>query len=453
MVKISLVFPRTKYVTGDPPLGLAYIAAWILKEFPHADVHIHDATFHGSLARIEKELAKLNPSLVGIFSDTLMFSNAVRIAQFARGLGATVVVGGPHATVSAQSFRGTADYVVRGEGEQAFAAIIRQRMAGQRDEDTADTQIVEQPDERSLSLDAIPFPALELLDMDRYVSAWSYLDSVDTELRGTTMITSRGCPFRCAYCQPTLNMLFGSALRRRSPENVIAEIVLLRERFGVGGIFFHDDTFTLDKAWVLKFCGLLKKDNNGLKWGCNSRIDTVDGPLLEEMHAAGLRNIHFGIEAASQRVLDEVYHKGTRVCGTKNILAAAKKIGISTLGFFMLGAPTETLDEIQSTVDLACRLPLDEASFSIVTPLPGTFLREKVNALPGYGLSSDFKDYDVYRTSPVIKGGVSRRRLKFIQKKSLFFFYGSPKRIAYLLRHLLSLNGMRKLLYKLRRYV
>ncbi len=454
-MRVSLVFPRTQYVSGDPPLGLAYVAAYARQHVPGLEINILDSTFDKGLGLVLEQLRAFQPDIVGIFVDTLMYKNAVEVAAVARGVGAYVIAGGPHATVLPQSLKSACDAVIQGEGEQAFVEVIenfQRKDKGAAVKSGQEIRAVE-CSQRIADLDAIPFPAYDLLDMEKYLSVWGYLDSVKVGLKGTTMITSRGCPYQCSYCQPTLDALFGPRLRRRSPLNVIEEIQHLQKAFAIDGVFFHDDTFTINKKWVLEFCQLMKDKGVNILWGCNSRINTVDEEILEAMHAAGLRNIHFGIESGSQRVIDEIYQKKIDLADVERVLALTKAKGIHTFGFFMLGAPQETEEEIHATIRFARRLPLDEASFSIVTPLLGTFLFDQVKKLPDYEVSENFEDFDYYRHSSIKRGGLSLSRLRYLQMKALVLFYGSPRRIGYIFRHFLTIKGWKQLLAKVRRFI
>jgi len=454
-MRVSLVFPRTHYVSGDPPLGLAYVAAYARQHVPGLEITILDSTFDKGLGPITERLRAFKPDLVGIFVDTLMYKNARELAAVAREAGAYVIAGGPHATVLPESLKGFCDAVIQGEGEQAFVEIIQKVHPRERGAEASSGQDVRAVEcsQRIADLDEIPFPAYDLLDMEKYLSSWGYLDSVRVGLKGTTMITSRGCPYQCSYCQPTLDAIFGPRLRRRSPLNVVEEIRHLQKAFAIEGVFFHDDTFTINKTWVLEFCGLMKDKGVNILWGCNSRINTVDEEILEAMHAAGLRNIHFGIESGSQRVIDEIYQKKIDLTDVERVLTLTKAKGIHTFGFFMLGAPQETEGEIRATIRFARRLPLDEASFSIVTPLLGTFLFDQVKKLPEYEVSDDFEDFDYYRHSSIKKGGLSLPRLRYLQMKALILFYVSPRRIGYILRHFLTIKGWKQLLTKVRRFI
>ncbi|MBI5144896.1 MAG: radical SAM protein [Candidatus Omnitrophica bacterium] len=347
--------------------------------------------------------------------------------------------------------------MIRGEGEDAFCQLVNN--FSNKDFSgidglcwKKDNEIIRNNQRKNyLALDQIPFPAWDLLPMDKYIYHWYYLDSVDTGCRGTTMIASRGCPFSCSYCQPTLREIFGKEVRLRSPVNVVEEIKELKSRYGINGVFFHDDTMTMNHKWLGDFCRLMSSHKGGVLWSCNSRVDTVNEDILKMMYDAGLRNIHFGIEAGSQRILNQVYNKKIRLDQAKDIIDIADRIGISTMGFFMLGAPSETEEEIRSTMRLARNLRLDEASFSLVTPLAGTDLFNSVIKDARYTIKNDSSALNYY-SHYAIEGGIEESRIKFLQLKALILFYTHPRRLGYILRHALSIKGMSKLLNKIRRF-
>jgi len=457
--KVSLVFPRFEYKSGDPPLGITYIASY-LRANTEVEVNILDATFHQSHEQIRSSIEQGKPDIVGVFTDTIMLSDALKVAEYARGNDAYVVMGGPHATVLPETVIDHVDAVVIGEGEYTFAEIVK-RFGSDSLESIEGAWFKRNGNIRrntgrrgtNGTLDAYPFPAFDLLDMDKYTEFWSYLDSVDTGLKGTTMITSRGCPFKCTYCQPTLDNVFGKKLLHRSPGNVVDEMRALKETYNIDGIFFHDDTLTVDKKWLAEFCHTLENEKLDLLWGCNSRINTVNGETMKMMHRAGLRNIHFGIESGSQRVLDDVYKKAIRLEDIRGVIHEARKAGVHTLGFFMLGAPSETIEEIESTIRLSRSLALDEATFSITTPLIGTYLYEMVKGDNKYTLSEDYADFNYYRKRAFEGDGPSHRKLRYYQKKALFLFYIDPKRWRYVIIHLISMKGLIKLFNKLRRFI
>lgn len=460
-MKVSLVFPRFEYKSGDPPLGLAYIASY-LRANSGAEVNILDATFHQSHECIRSSIECERPDIIGIFTDTVMFKDAMRIAEYAKDCGTFVVMGGPHVTVLPETVADRVDVAVIGEGECTFAEIVKR--FGLDDIESIEGVWLNKngkvfknprrnpPQADNGHLDAFPFPALDLLEMDKYAESWNYLDCVDMGIRGTTMITSRGCPYRCTYCQPTLENIFGKKLRHRSPRNVVDEMKYLKRNYNIDGIFFHDDTLTANKKWLTEFCNLLEKENPDLLWGCNSRINTINEELMSMMYRVGLRNIHLGIESGSQRILDSIYQKAIKLDDVKRVIRAAKKIGIHTLGFFMLGAPTETPEEIESTINLSLSLDLDEATFSITTPLIGTYLYDMIKSDSRYTLSNDFSDFNYYKKRAFFGDDLTYNKLKYFQKRALFSFYTHPKRWRYVLTHLLSIKGLIKLFNKLKRF-
>jgi radical SAM superfamily enzyme YgiQ (UPF0313 family) len=235
-------------------------------------------------------------------------------------------------------------------------------------------------------------------------------------------------------CQPTLRNLFGAKVRYHSPEWVHDEMVRAKVLYKVDGVFFHDDTFTANKEWCYEVCKAIQPLE--MLWGCNIRADTVTPSLLQKMYIAGCRNVHIGIEAASDRIRNGCYRKRLGLQTIIQACEAIHKIGISAMGFFMLGAPGETDEEIEDTIRLACRLPLEEATFSICSALPGTHLfNEHYTAgnLDYYGSDAPWK-------------------LRRKQYEALLRFYlGHHK--GYLLKHLASRQGIERLLGKCGRFL
>ena len=301
------------------------------------------------------------------------------------------------------------------------------------------------------NLDVLPHPARDLLDMERYIDNCQYFDCLDLKTRATTMIASRGCLFKCSYCQPTLDTMFGSKIRLRSPEDIIAEIKEIKIRYAIDAIFLHDDTFAFDKRWLVDFCRKLILEVPGFTWGCNSRADLLDEGSLEIMRESGLRCLHIGAESANQRIIDAIYDKGITLLDVRRSVEMAKKRDIRAMCFFMLGAPTETAQEIERTIRLARELPLDEAVFNIVAPMPGTRLYNLAKEL-GLRISSRWEDFNYYSQRAYNNFGLGARRVKYLQLKALFVFYLSRYRLKYVLRHFCSLKGLRKLSRKISRF-
>jgi anaerobic magnesium-protoporphyrin IX monomethyl ester cyclase len=455
-LRALLVFPRFKYPSGDPPLGVAYLAA-VLRDRGH-EVEIFDATFARQPMRALREmLGRKRYDLVGVSVLTSMIGDAVAIGELVREVSpdAMVLAGGPHATVAPEHTlqTGSFDAVMIGEGEETLPRLVESEL---RLEDQPGLwylrgrEIVrnEQADVVA-DLDALPFPAWEQLDMEGYLSLWYQLDAVRYGVRGTSIMASRGCPYHCSYCQPTLGTIFGRRVRRRSPESLVTEASELKGRFGIEGLMWLDDTFLLDRGWMRRLCEQFIEADLGLIWGCNIRADVCDRESLEVMQQAGLRMVHVGIESASQRVLDEVYNKGITIEQVRETTRMASDLGLKVRGYFMLGAPTETEEEARASIKLANELPLDDVTFSITTPLPHTHLYDMTRDL----IAADFSDFDYYK-SPVYDSEqvLPAKTLNRLRRLGYVRFYLGPKRLWRTIQSVLGVSGLRKALLKIQRF-
>ncbi|MBU0472490.1 MAG: B12-binding domain-containing radical SAM protein [Nanoarchaeota archaeon] len=436
-MRLALIFPRMKYKTGDPPTGLALIAA-IIRRAGH-DVEVVDSTFHPIMQYVNNRLESFNPDFVCVYVDSLSFNLAINICDDAKRKKKTVIIGGPHATLKPESLKKHADYIVVGEADEVILEIIEGKHK----------KGVIKPKKPDLS--KLPIPAYDLLEMDKYMRLWHPLDSVNPNLRGTSIISSRGCPFQCSFCQPVLEKMFGKGVRTRTVNSIIEEIKYLKKEYDIDGVFFHDDTFTVRKKWVDNFCNKLLKEKIKILWGMNTRIDQLDEKLMKLMYKAGLRVMHIGIESGSQRMLDEIYNKGIDLSKVPQTITKAKKIGIQCLCFFMMGAPGETREEIEQTIKFAASLDATEATATIATPLPGTYLYEKTKKK--YKVTKDFSNFDYYKNRAFEDPTLSLKKLKWLQKKLLIKFYTRPKRWGYIARHLFSLKGWRTMYLKIMRFM
>jgi radical SAM superfamily enzyme YgiQ (UPF0313 family) len=451
---ISIVFPRMKYTSGDPPLGVMYIATYLTKHL-NAEVQIIDTTFHKSYDYVFQRIVNFPTDIVGIFIDTIMYNDAIKIAKMAKSLGKYVIAGGPHTTIMPETVISYVDALVIGEGELASLEILKnlpdlKPVKGAWVKNGATTY---KSNELSLSqnLDSIPFPDRSLIENERYMQYWHFMDVIDGYKRGTNIIASRGCPYHCTYCQPTLRKLFGTRLRYRSPQNVMDEVLSLKETLGIQAFIFQDDTLTIDKKWVAEFADLLIKADTGLIWGCNTRADTIDRELLLHMHEAGLRKIQIGGESGTVRILRDVYKKGIIPEQVKQVVSIAHSVGVKTLVFFMLGAPGETRQEVISTIKFAKEIKSDEVTFNLTQPLPGTDLYESMLHKQEYNLEKDFTKFDYYNRRAFNDVTLSNRQLRLIRILGFFYVYVRLSSFVYIIRHFGSVSGMKKLFAKLRR--
>ncbi|MDP8217060.1 MAG: radical SAM protein [Candidatus Kaelpia imicola] len=455
---LTFIFPRLKYRSGDPPLGICSIASYLKRQHPELKINILDSTFHNSFKKIKNEISRIRPQAIGIYIDSVMYK-AVR--ELIRELPKTTILiaGGPQVTVAPESIIDIVDIAVIGEAEDTMNRLIER--LPQRDLDSVpsiyfkrDRTIFKSREERKqIELDSLEIPALDLLEnLDQYFDLWHYLDPLDPAKRGLNVIASRGCLFNCSYCQPTLRLIFGDGIRYKSPQYLIKELNYYRESFRIENFFFHDDTLPVNRDWINRFCDIIQNNKMNILWGCNSRIDTVDEELLNKMYQSGLRVIHYGIESGSQRILDQVYNKGIELKRVGKTIESTRKSRIYPSGFFMIGAPDESKKEILKTINLSLKLNLAEASFSITTPFIGTLLYQKMKKLSIFKILGSSSNFDYYSKVSFQNGNNNALVVSLLQKTGVTLFYLHPRHWAYLMRHFRSLRGIKKLLNKIARF-
>ncbi|MBN1645146.1 B12-binding domain-containing radical SAM protein [Candidatus Woesearchaeota archaeon] len=454
-MNIALIFPRYKYVSGDVPLGVCYLAAY-LRKYANLEIDVIDTTFHSDKDEINKVLNK-KYDLVGISAMSSMIDDAFWIAKITKEKNPKtfVIIGGPHATVLPEETlkNPCIDAVCIGEGELTFAELVKNK--GNPKGITgiwykSGEGVIKNNFRKPIAdLDDVPRPALDLVSMDKYIKCWFQMDSVKKKLKGVNIIASRGCPYNCSYCQPTLRRIFGQVVRKRSAKNIIEELKLLKEEYGIKAFSLVDDTFVFDRDWVMEFCDLLIKENLDLMWACNSRANLVNEQMFAKMKQAGLKKIYMGIESGTQRILDDIYHKGITLKQINDAVKILKKLKLRVQGYFMIGAPTETRKEVWNTIKLAISLPIDEATFSVTTPLPGTRLWDETKEK----VSRRVEDFDYYKAS-VYKKGVTlpEKKINRLRRFALLSFYLSPKRLPNTIKGFLSVTEFRKSLMKLKRF-
>jgi anaerobic magnesium-protoporphyrin IX monomethyl ester cyclase len=462
MSEVTFIFPRLKYTAGDFSLGLAYLAAYVRRELDGIELAMIDTTYNADFEYVARQLDLQKPKLVGIYADTLMFDDAMKVAEIAKEKGAFVVVGGPHPTVlpAATMANSSVDAVCVGEGEQTLTELISVLRSDGHLESVAglwwkrDGQIIENPARSPINdIDSLPTAEMELFDVERYIGSFIQLDSYGQGLRGLSVIVSRGCPFDCAYCQPTLVSVFGKKFRIRSPRSVVDELIMLKRRYRLDAVYFQDDTLTVSRKWIMEFCQLMVDEKVGLVWACNTRADIIDREMLCAMKGAGLVKVKVGIESICDRVRNGVYRKAVKNEQIEQLIDTADQLGIQTTGFFMLGAPTETAKEIWETIKFAARSGLSEANFSVTVPLPKTHLYE--HAIDnGWKVPGTCDDYDYYHASrdAMADGDVPAATLERYKKLAYLYFYLHPKRLWNTLKTIFGRRGFRKTIQKLKRF-
>lgn len=393
-MRIALISPKWNKKANDyPPLGLAYLAA-VLEADGH-ELRIFDLGLepNGSLADDVQRISAFDPQVIGITSMTNLYHSALETATLLKAqLGRPIIIGGPHATVYPERILRESpviDFVVRGEGEETIRELVVALDGNSRDLAKINGisyrlrgEVVSTPDRPLIAdLDALPFPARHLFDVRRYGL------STPSGRPMVTILSSRGCPYHCAYC---FKGIMGRTYRQRSPGNIIAELRQVMDRYGVRDFYFVDDLFTIDARRLQAITDQLITEKLDIRWQCLARVDRVTAEMLQKMYAAGCRRIHFGIESGNQDILNRI-GKGIKLEQVRQAVRWAQDAGIGVKGYFMLGLPGDTEETMQQTIDLAVELNMEQAMFSLTTPFPGTRLwDELVEKRPETEYNQDF---------------------------------------------------------------
>lgn len=363
-MKVALVNPgKGRRWSVSEPLNLGYIAGYL--ERNEIEVKIIDQIAGQD---VRKEIKNYNPDIVGITATTPLAPYAYKIADECKERGILTVIGGVHATAVPEDASSHADIVVMGEGEIAMLDIIKEGIK---------SGIISRPYVKNL--DEIPPPARHLMKQDFYLrtkdrlgDVVSHLHFVPFHAKVASIISSRGCPYACVFCH---NSLRKSPLRFHSAERTVFEIKHLIEMYGVDAIFFMDDNLLANKPRLKKICNLMKESKIDIIWGCNATSNHVDLDTLQMIKEVGCKQLVFGFESGSQRVLDYL-GKHTTVEGNKKAARLCKEVGISVTVTFMVGNPTETIDDVRATQRFIeeNKNYIDMYGVSITTPYPGTAL-------------------------------------------------------------------------------
>lgn len=386
-------------VMGFPPIGIMSLSA-VLKRAGHECVMFDQANPETPTDVIIEEINRRQPALVGLsFLSTTSYPYAKILARRIRATNPRVKLafGGVFATLNASLVKlqcPEVDFVCRGDGEQLILDLIErwgdpQEVAGLTW--ARDGRVVSNPN-RTMErhLDQWPFPDRESLPLDFVESMPLDVPAVLSMERFTTMQTSRGCPWPCVFCDiPIFNE---GKWRSRSPQHVVDEFKYLQE-LGYGSVYFVDDHFLLQPKRIQAICQGLTDNGVTIQWGCEGRVDSVAQHLFPAMAKAHCRTIMFGVESGSQKVLDRLKKEQT-LAEVETAVTNAKQGGIEIVhGFFVVGNPEETVEDMKATFDFASKLPLDTFGFNRLCVYRGTPLwQEYVKR----GLVSELNDWYKY---------------------------------------------------------
>lgn len=453
MKNIVLVYPPLKkgevygpYEKAEnvlPPLGLASLAA-VVREAGR-DVAIVDAVAEAlSIDEAARRVRDMSPRFVGITAATVAIENAALLASRIKETQpeTTILIGGPHVTAVPEKTLGlfeSLDAAVIGEGERTLPALL-EAIEGGADLGAVEGIAFRRDGSVTLTsrrpfiddLDTLPMPAYDLLpDLSRFYRPAAHNFK---RLPSSSMITSRGCPGRCVFCDLKV---FGHRCRRHSIAYVMRIVHYLTKEFGIRDLRIPDDTFVISKKDVLGFCAEIIREKVDISWSCQARVNYVDRDLLRAMRRAGCWQVDYGIESGSQKILDAL-KKGITREQALDALRWTKEAGIQAKGYFMLGSPGETLETIQETIRFAREAHLDSFQVSFFTPFPGSPIYGEI-ARHGV-LDEDWGRMSIW--NPVfVPHGMTKSRLVKASQDALRSFYLRPRTIARYFLRIRSIRG------------
>ncbi len=387
-----LRFDPKQWATGQPyaPLGTLYAMAFMRQEgYP---VSFFDTMFAKGPEELLPALARQRPDIVVIYDDGFnyltkmclqnMREAAFRMIRYAKEQGCTVIVSSSDATDRYEMYLGAgADFILLGEAEWSLQALTQALSAGEKDfygiDGIAfthhDAMVKTKRRQVLKELDLLPFPAWDMIDMEPYRRMWLKHAGFFSMNMGTT----RGCPFKCNWCAKPI---YGNRYNSRSPQNVLAELKMLKQQFGFDHIWFCDDIFGLKPGWVKAFADLVEQEGLSFKFKMQGRVDLLlQENNIRDLARAGCDNIWMGAESGSQKILDAM-DKGTTVEQIYEATHMLKKCGIKPSFFIQFGYLSETKDDINKTIAMINHLLPHEIGISVSYPLPGTAFFEKVKS-------------------------------------------------------------------------
>jgi len=385
-------FDAKQWKTAQPyaPLGTMYAAA-LMRQQGH-DVRIFDTMFAQNAAEILPDIESLQPDIFVIYDDgfnyltkmclTNMREAAFEMIRIAKEKGCMVIVSGSDSTDHFEKYLDHgADAVLLGEAEMTLKELVEQLDNNNQDFFSIPGLAFRQNGNTIKTvrravmkdLDELPLPAWDLINIDPYRETWMNRHGYFS----INLATTRGCPFKCNWCAKPI---YGNRYNSRSPENVVAEIKMLKERFHFDYIWFCDDIFGLKPGWVSRFADLVQAENILTKFKIQSRADLLmQENYIADLARAGCDNIWMGAESGSQKILDAM-DKGTML---EQIYAATKLIkkhGMKPCFFIQFGYPGETRQDIEKTIRMINTLLPHDIGISVSYPLPGTKFYERVEA-------------------------------------------------------------------------
>lgn len=416
-----------KYFGLFPPLSISWVAS-IAEKAGHKVIIVDARTLKLTMAETLDILKKFKPDIMGFMMTTYMFPDTLTWIRFLKKhLKIPVVIGGynlriyPKESVSHPEI----EFGVVEHAYYTIPALFRELEKERPNFDNVpglvykkDGNIFVTPHPQKIDFDKFPNPARHLLPNELYAE-------FPTERRNfTVMVTSLGCPFGCTFCEAGR-----TPYSPRSPETVVREMEECYYKYNIREIDIFDYEFTGIRERVLKICKLLQERKLDIIWACRSRVDTVDGELLQEMKKAGCSRIYFGLESGNQEILNKV-NKGITLKQIRDTIGICRDLGIKSLGFFLIGAPGDTRETVKETLNFAKSLDLDYVQFSKCLAKPLTPLWKQMVENTGKDYWKDWilgKEID--RSLPRPWTSLTNREIDKLAKWAYVSYYSNPRRL------------------------
>lgn len=370
-----------KMMRPYPPLGILYIAAYL--EQHGVPVAVFDTTF-STRAALQQHLVQTRPDVVGLYTNLMTKLGVLEIISFIRAQRASsfgggpagpprIVLGGPEVTHHVDAFLAAgADVIVIGEGEETMRELVAAFESGRPLAEIAgiafrgDAGKTVRTPARPLmrSLDELPFPKRDALDLAPYLEAWRAHHGSNA----ISISTMRGCPYTCRWCS---RAVYGGTYRRRAPHLVAEEIQGIVERYHPDSLWFVDDVFTIHHGWLEKFADELERRDLRVRYECITRADRLNERVVALLRRSGCFRVWIGAESGSQKILDAMDRRVT-VEQVREMIQLSKKHGIETGTFIMLGYPGETEADIEATIEHLKRADPDQFTITVSYPIKGT---------------------------------------------------------------------------------
>lgn len=443
-LKVLLIRPNSEADELIPPFGLGYLAAACREKH---DIEILDGLKEKlTFEKLEKYLLKKHFDVIGIQVFTCHIKTVKEYINSIKKIlpKAFIVLGGPHPSADSKNifnFFPLANFAFKGEAEIGFSKILDFLARAKSLDDFSENNYNELRKIPGLiwkkgnevlinsqifteDLDSLEFPAWDLINPDSYPLAPHGAFFKNYPI--APIIITRGCPYSCTYCAG--HLISGKRIRKRSADNVLEEIKLLHSKYGIKEIHVEDDNFTFYPELVKEFCEKIIKSGLNISWTCPNgvRLDTLNKDLLDIMKSAGLYSVSLGIESGSEKILRDMKKSLTKEKIIEK-LRLVKESGLKSIGFFIIGYPTEKKHDILETISFAKKLPLTRATFSIFKPFPGTEATEKVVSRGGVNLHEmDFAKF-VLNEAVYSPPSITIKELKNLRRRAFLEFYLRPR--------------------------